>query len=49
LAVEAAVEGNANKALQALVIDPLITDIDMSRSYLEDVLGAHRDVLLQFG
>jgi alpha-galactosidase len=48
LAVEAAVEGNANKALQALVIDPLITDIDMARSYLDDVLNAHRDVLLQF-
>lgn len=48
LAVEAAVEGDAGKALQALVMDPLITDIDMAKAYLQDVLDAHREVLPQF-
>jgi alpha-galactosidase len=48
LAVEAAAEGDENKALQALVIDPLITDVGMAKSYLQDMLAAHREVLPQF-
>lgn len=48
LAVEAAVEGSYDKALQALAIDPLITDLSMARGYLDDVLQAHRDLLPQF-
>ena len=48
LAVEAAVEGSREKALQALAIDPLITDLAMARDYLRDILEAHRDLLPQF-
>jgi alpha-galactosidase len=48
LAVEAAVEGSREKALQALAIDPLITDLHMARSYLKDILEAHKDLLPQF-
>jgi len=48
LAVEAAEEGDAKKALEALAIDPLITDLGMARAYLQDVLTAHKEVLPQF-
>jgi alpha-galactosidase len=48
LAVEAAVEGSYQKALQALAIDPIIPDIQIARSYLDDILQAHRAVLPQF-
>ncbi|MBI5724810.1 MAG: hypothetical protein HZA50_12680 [Planctomycetes bacterium] len=48
LSVEAAVEGDRRKALQALAIDPIVTDLDMARRYLDDVLKAHKDVLPAF-
>lgn len=48
LAVEAAVEGNYQKALQALAIDPILPDLQIARSYLNDVLEAHKDLLPQF-
>ena len=48
LAVEAAIEGSFDKALQALAIDPIITDLEIARNYLNDILAAHGDVLPQF-
>lgn len=49
LAVEAAVEGSYPKALQALAIDPIMTDLQVARSYLDDVLETHGDLLPAFG
>jgi alpha-galactosidase len=48
LAIEAAVEGDRRKALQALAIDPIVTDLNQARHYLDDVLRAHRDLLPAF-
>lgn len=48
LAVEAAAEGNYDKALQTLAIDPLVPDLKVARNYLDDVLETHRDLLPQF-
>jgi 6-phospho-beta-glucosidase len=48
LAVEAAVEGSYTKALQALAIDPIVTDLNFARNYLNDILAAHKDLLPNF-
>ena len=48
LAVDAAVEGSYEKALQALAIDPLIDDLAIAERYLRDILEAHADWLPQF-
>ena len=48
LAVEAAFEGNYDKALQALALDPIVPDLPVARRYLDDILKAHADVLPQF-
>ena len=48
LAVEAAYEGSYSKALQALALDPIVGDLQVTRRYLDDILRAHADVLPQF-
>ena len=48
LAVEAAIEGSYTKALQALAIDPIITDLKVAEKYLADIIAAHRDLLTTF-
>lgn len=48
LAVEAAAEGNYQKALQALAIDPVVSDLAVARSIVDDILKAHADLLPQF-
>jgi alpha-galactosidase len=48
LAIEAAVEGSYQKALQALAIDPIVQDLRVAELYLNDVLAEHRDLLPQF-
>jgi 6-phospho-beta-glucosidase len=48
LAVEAALSGNKDIALQALVAHPLIGDYDIAKPLLEDMLEAHKDFLPQF-
>ncbi len=48
LAVEAAVTGDRQKALQALALDPMIDDLDVARNLLNDYLEAHKDYLPQF-
>jgi alpha-galactosidase len=48
LCVDAAVEGNREKALQCLLLDPVITDIDAARKILDDYLSSYREYLPQF-
>jgi alpha-galactosidase len=46
--VEAAVHGDRNAALQALLLDPTITSISQAEAILEELLAVHADLLPQF-
>ena len=48
LGVDAAVEGNREKALQCLLLDPVITDIEIGRKILDDYLTSYKEYLPQF-
>ena len=48
LCVDAAVEGSREKALQCLLLDPVITDIDTAKNVLEDYLTTYKEYLPQF-
>ena len=48
LCVDSAVEGSREKALQCLLLDPMITDIDRAKSILDDYLSSFREYLPQF-
>lgn len=48
LTVEAAVEGNFDKALAVLTLDPLLQDFNQARPLLEELLAATREWLPQF-
>lgn len=48
LAVDAAVTGDRQLALQALLLDPVITDLDVARQILDDYLETYRSYLPQF-
>ncbi len=48
LCVDAAVEGNREKALQCLLLDPVITDIDVAKKILDRYLIEYKDYLPQF-
>ncbi|PWH18333.1 MAG: hypothetical protein DDG60_00645 [Anaerolineae bacterium] len=48
LGIEAAVEGDRQKALQCLLLDPVIRDIGTARRILDDYLTAYREHLPQF-
>jgi alpha-galactosidase len=48
LCVDAAVEGSREKALQCLLLDPVIRDIRTARKILDDYLTAYREYLPQF-
>ncbi len=48
LCVDAAVEGNREKALQCLLLDPVITDMDTARKILDDYLTSYKEYLPQF-
>ncbi|HSJ89124.1 MAG TPA: hypothetical protein VK909_18075, partial [Anaerolineales bacterium] len=48
LGVDAAVEGNREKALQCLLLDPVITDIETGRKILDDYLTIYKEYLPQF-
>ncbi|MFV0392775.1 MAG: hypothetical protein ACK5LC_00035 [Coprobacillaceae bacterium] len=48
LAVEAALTGNKDIALQALIAHPLIGDYDVAKALLDEMLEAHKDFLPQF-
>ncbi|TMC57606.1 MAG: hypothetical protein E6J26_06090 [Chloroflexi bacterium] len=48
LVVDAAVSGSREVALQALMLDPMVNDIDMARAILDDYLTVHAPHLPQF-
>ncbi|HKG55259.1 MAG TPA: alpha-glucosidase/alpha-galactosidase [Anaerolineales bacterium] len=48
LGVDAAVEGSREKALQRLLLDPVITDIETGRKILDDYLSSYKEYLPQF-
>lgn len=48
LCVNAAVRGDRHLALQSLLLDPVITDLDIARQILDDYLTAYREYLPQF-
>ena len=48
LGVDAAVEGNRDKALQCLLLDHVITDIETGRKILDDYLTSYKEYLPQF-
>jgi len=48
LGVDAAVEGNYEKALQCLLLDPAIHDLDSAKLILDDYLKTYREHLPQF-
>jgi len=49
LAADAGVTGSREKALQALLLDPMVTDIGQAKRILDDYLKVHGDLLPQFG
>jgi len=48
LCVDAAVEGSREKALQCLLLDPVITDIDVAKKILDEYLVEYKEYLPQF-
>jgi alpha-galactosidase len=48
LCVDAAVEGSRQKALQCLLLDPVITDIGVAKQILDDYLTTYQEYLPQF-
>ncbi|MBC7236657.1 MAG: hypothetical protein H5T69_12530 [Chloroflexi bacterium] len=48
LGVDAAVHGDRRAALQCLLLDPVITDMDTAERVLEEYLRAYREPLAQF-
>jgi len=48
LAVEAAVHGDRGLALQAVLADPVVQDLDSARAAFEELMEAHADALPQF-
>jgi alpha-galactosidase len=48
LAVQAAVEGSRDLALEALLLDPVVSSAHAAQRYLDDVLRAHRAHLPRF-
>jgi alpha-galactosidase len=49
LCVDAAVNGNRGAALQCLLLDPVVTDMDLAQQILDDYLETYRAYLPQFG
>ncbi len=48
LGVNAAIEGSREKALQCLLLDPVITDIEIAKRILDDYLTSYKEYLPQF-
>jgi len=48
LCVDAAIEGDRQKALQSLLLDPMITDIGVAKQILDDYLTTYKEYLPQF-
>jgi len=48
LGVDAAIEGSYEKALQCLLLDPVIRDLDSAKLILDDYLKTYKEHLPQF-
>jgi alpha-galactosidase len=48
MCVDAAVEGSREKALQCLLLDPVITDIETAKKILDEYLTSYKEYLPQF-
>ena len=48
LSVDAAVEGSYEKAMQCLLLDPVINDMDIARNILDDYLETYKEHMPQF-
>lgn len=48
LAIDAALEGSREKALQALIGDPRVLDVDVARPMLEELIEGNREYLPKF-
>jgi len=48
VAVEAALEGSRDLALQALLLDPVVSSVYAAEAFLDDVLDTHREHLARF-
>ena len=48
LSVDAAVEGSREKALQCLLLDPVVNDFELARLILDDYLSTYKEYLPQF-
>lgn len=48
LSIDAAVDGDHHKALQCLLLDPVIKDVDTAKSILDDYLKVYKKHLPQF-
>ena len=48
LGVDAAVEGNYERALQCLLLDPVVSDLDSAKLILDDYLKTYKEHLPQF-
>lgn len=48
LCVDSAVSGDRQLALQSLLLDPVITDMDVAKQILDDYLDTYREYLPQF-
>jgi len=48
LCVDAAVQGDRQAALQCLLLDPVVSDLDVARQILDDYLETYREYLPQF-
>ena len=47
-AIEAAVHGDRNAVLQALLLDPVVNSVSQAEAILEEMLEVHKDFLPQF-
>jgi alpha-galactosidase len=48
LCVEASIEGSREKAMQCLLLDPVVNDFELARKILDDYLTSYREYLPQF-
>jgi len=48
LSVDAAIEGDKEKALQAMLLDPVVDEFENARKCLNELLEMHSDLLSRF-
>jgi alpha-galactosidase len=48
ITIDAVATGDRNLALQALLLDPMVTDIDQARAILDDFMYEFEEYLPQF-